>query len=64
MEPAQDTKEDGTYKDSVSRHTENMVDMKPAKDDMQLDLVKDSGGLKSRLSVMDSKLREVSAPKF
>ncbi|KAJ1413392.1 PapD-like superfamily [Sesbania bispinosa] len=59
LEPAQDMREDRTYEAIVPRHAENVGDMKPAKDDVQLNLTRDSEESKSRLSIMDSKLREV-----
>lgn len=64
LEPAQAMREDRTDEDIVSRHAENVGDMKPAKDDVQLNLAKDCEELKSRLCIMDSKLREVRAPEF
>lgn len=59
LEPAQDTREDNTYEDTVPRYTDNIGDMKPAKGEVQLNLAKYSEELKSRFSIMDSKLREV-----
>ncbi|KAJ1385588.1 Vesicle-associated membrane-protein-associated protein [Sesbania bispinosa] len=58
LEPAQDMREDRTDEAIVPRHVENVGDMKPAKDDVQLNLTKDSEESESRLSIMDSKLRE------
>ncbi|KAJ1395173.1 PapD-like superfamily [Sesbania bispinosa] len=58
LEPAQDMREDRTDEAIVPRHVENVGDMKPAKDDVQLNLAKDSEESESRLSIMDSKLRE------
>ncbi|KAJ1426477.1 PapD-like superfamily [Sesbania bispinosa] len=59
LEPAQDMREERTYEAIVPRHAENVGDMKPAKDDVQLNLTRDSEESESRLSIMDSKLREV-----
>ena len=64
LEPAQDMKEDREDEDIVPRQAENVGDMKPAKDDMQLNLTNESEELKSKLSVMDSKLRVVRAHEF
>ncbi|KAL3012054.1 hypothetical protein AAZX31_07G233700 [Glycine max] len=65
LEPAQDMKEDREDEDIVPRQAENVGDMKPAKDDMQLNLTNESEELKSKLSVMDSKLRaEVTITKL
>lgn len=68
------TREDKTDEDIVPRHAENVGDMKPAKDDallnlppkgdVQLNLAKGCEELKSRLGMMDLKLREVRAPEF
>ncbi|KHN03395.1 Vesicle-associated protein 2-2 [Glycine soja] len=58
LEPAQDMKEDRADEDIVPRQAENVGDMKPAKDDVQSNLANESEELKSKLSVMDSKLRE------
>ena len=56
--------EDRTAEDIVARHADNVSDMKPEKDAAQLNLAKDCEELKSRLSIMDSKLREVRALEF
>ena len=64
LEPAQDMKEDRADEDIVPRQAENVGDMKPAKDDVQSNLANESEELKSKLSVMDSKLREVRAHEF
>lgn len=61
FEPAQDTRDDRTYEDTVTRYTENVGDMKSENGDVQLNLAEDSEELKSKLNIMDSKLREVSA---
>lgn len=53
----QDMEQDRAIKDNVSRQAESIDDMK-VKDAMQLNLDKDSEELKSRLNLMDSKLRE------
>lgn len=58
LELAQDMKEDRADEDVVPRQVENVGDMKPAKDDVQLNLANESEELKSELSVIDSKLRE------
>lgn len=59
LEPIKDTKEDRADEDVVPIQTENMGDMKVAKDDVQLNSDNESEELKSKLSIMDSKLREV-----
>ncbi|KEH32268.1 putative vesicle-associated membrane-protein-associated protein [Medicago truncatula] len=64
LEPALDTREDKTDEVIVPRHAENVGDMSPEKDDVQLNLAKSCEELKSRLSMMDSKLREVRDPEF
>ncbi|XP_045831897.1 vesicle-associated protein 2-2-like isoform X2 [Trifolium pratense] len=64
LEPALDTREDKTDVDFVLSHAENVGDMNPAKDDVQLNLAKGCEELESRLCMMDSKLREVRAPEF
>ncbi|PNX95777.1 vesicle-associated protein 2-2-like, partial [Trifolium pratense] len=64
LEPALDTIEDKTDVDFVLSHAENVGDMNPAKDDVQLNLAKGCEELESRLCMMDSKLREVRAPEF
>lgn len=53
--------EDGVDKDAVPRSVEKVSDMKGVNDVVKLSLPKDSGELKSRLSIMETKLREVSA---
>ncbi|KAK7292320.1 hypothetical protein RIF29_08098 [Crotalaria pallida] len=58
LETTWDMKQGGADEDIVARHAENVSDMKPAKDAVQLTLAKDFEELKSRLSIMDSKLRE------
>ncbi|CAI8610579.1 unnamed protein product [Vicia faba] len=59
LEPVLDTREDITDEDNVPRHAENEGDMKQAiDDDVQLNLAKGCEELKSRLCMMDSKLRE------
>ncbi|XP_012573547.1 vesicle-associated protein 2-2-like isoform X2 [Cicer arietinum] len=68
LEPVLVTREDKTDEDIVPRHAENVGDMKPAKDDallnlppkgdVQLNLAKGCEELKSRLGMMDLKLRE------
>lgn len=58
LEPAQDTKEGRADEDIVPRQVENVGDMKPAKDDVELDLTNESEESKSKLSIMDLKLRE------
>lgn len=60
LETARDVEEDRRDEDIVSRHAENVDDTKPVKDVVQLNLAKDSEELKSRLSIMHTKLREVS----
>ncbi|CAJ1941104.1 unnamed protein product [Sphenostylis stenocarpa] len=60
LEPIQHEKEDRAEGDIVPRQTENVVDTKPAKDDVQMNLVNESEELKSKLSTMDSKLREAA----
>lgn len=57
-------KEDRADEDVVPRQVENVGDMKPAKDDVQLNLANESEELKSELSVIDSKLREVRSHEF
>lgn len=64
LEPALDTREDKTDEATVPRHAENVGDMSPEKDDVQLNLAKSCEELKSRLCMMDSKLREVRDPEF
>lgn len=65
LEPVLDTGEEKSNEDSVPRHAENEGDMKPAiDDDVQLNLAKGCEELKSRLCLMDSKLREVRASEF
>ncbi|KAF1887197.1 hypothetical protein Lal_00040797 [Lupinus albus] len=61
LKTAQDTEEDRTAEDIVTRHAENVSDMKPSKDGVQLTLAKDLEELRSRLGIMDSKLREAEA---
>ena len=73
-EIAQDMEEDRTDEDIVSKrvenesHTKQGVEhesgMKQGEDDVRLNLAKDYEELKSRLSIMDSKLREVRASQF
>ncbi|CAL5198822.1 unnamed protein product [Lathyrus oleraceus] len=59
LEPVLDTGEEKSNEDNVPRHAENEGDMKPAiDDDVQLNLAKGCEELKSRLCLMDSKLRE------
>jgi len=58
LEP-KDTKEDRAEGNIVLVQTENVGDMKAAKDDVQLNLDNESEELKSKLGIMDSKLREV-----
>ncbi|XP_019437541.1 PREDICTED: vesicle-associated protein 2-2-like [Lupinus angustifolius] len=58
LKTAQDTEEDRTAEDIVARHAENVSDMKPSNDAVQLTLAKDLEELRSRLGIMDSKLRE------
>ncbi|XP_027332049.1 vesicle-associated protein 1-2-like isoform X2 [Abrus precatorius] len=58
LEAAQDTREDRADEDIVQRQFENVGDLKPAKDDVQLILANESEELKSTLGIMDSKLRE------
>ncbi|XP_061367972.1 vesicle-associated protein 2-2-like [Gastrolobium bilobum] len=58
LETTQDMREDRTDEDIVPRHAENVRDMKPAKDDVQLNLANDTEELKSRLNIMDSKQRQ------
>ncbi|TKY54107.1 Vesicle-associated protein 2-2 [Spatholobus suberectus] len=58
FEPVQDMKEDRADEDIATRQVENVGDKKPAKDDVELNLANESEELKSRLSIMDSKLRE------
>ncbi|OIW18461.1 hypothetical protein TanjilG_13213 [Lupinus angustifolius] len=58
FETAQDMEEDRIDEDIVARHADNVSDMKPAKDAVQLNLAKDVAELNSRLGIMDSKLRE------
>ncbi|KAI4317653.1 hypothetical protein L6164_025507 [Bauhinia variegata] len=60
LETAQNMEEDRskTAEDVVSRQAGNANDVNPAKDTAQLNLAKDSEELKSRLSIMDSKIRE------
>ncbi|KAK7363635.1 hypothetical protein VNO77_05785 [Canavalia gladiata] len=58
LEMAQDMRDDRTDEDIVPRQAENVGDMKPAKVDAQLSSANDSEELMSRLSIMDSKLRE------
>ncbi|XP_019462783.1 PREDICTED: vesicle-associated protein 1-2-like isoform X2 [Lupinus angustifolius] len=53
--------EDRTDEDIVDRHVENVSDMEPSKDVVQLNLAKDFEELKSRLGIMDSKLSEAKA---
>lgn len=64
LEPALDTREDKTDEAIVPKHAENVGDMSPEKDDVQLNLAKSCEELKSRLCMMDSKLREVRDPEF
>ncbi|KAI5415863.1 vesicle-associated protein 1-1 isoform X1 [Lathyrus oleraceus] len=65
LEPVLDTGEEKSNEDNVPRHAENEGDMKPAiDDDVQLNLAKGCEELKSRLCLMDSKLREVRASEF
>lgn len=63
METAQDMEEDRENKEIFSRQSEN-VDNSKAKDSVQLNLAKDSEELKSRIILMDSKLREVRVSQF
>ncbi|CAL0325821.1 unnamed protein product [Lupinus luteus] len=58
FETARDLEEDRTDDDIVDRHVENVSDMEPSKDGVQLNLAKDFEELKSRLGIMDSKLSE------
>ncbi|XP_020226988.1 vesicle-associated protein 2-2 isoform X1 [Cajanus cajan] len=58
LETAQDTKEGRADEDIVPRQVENVGDMKPAKGDVELNLTNESEESKSKLSIMDSKLRE------
>ncbi|CAJ1962263.1 unnamed protein product [Sphenostylis stenocarpa] len=58
LEVAQSTEEDGTDKDTVPRLVEKVGDMKQVNDVEKLSFPKDSKELKSRLSIMDAKLRE------
>ncbi|BAT77181.1 hypothetical protein LR48_Vigan01g311300 [Vigna angularis] len=60
LEPIKDTKEDRADEDVVPIQTENMGDMKAAKDDVQLNSDNESEELKSKFGIMDSKLREVT----
>ncbi|WVZ10427.1 hypothetical protein V8G54_014957 [Vigna mungo] len=60
LEPIKDTKEDRADEDVVPIQTENVGDMKAAKDDVQLNSDNESEELKSKLGIMDSKLREVT----
>ncbi|KAK7348196.1 hypothetical protein VNO80_22746 [Phaseolus coccineus] len=60
LEPIKDTKEDIAEGNTVPIQTENVGDMKAAKDDVQLSLDNESEELKSKLGIMDSKLREVT----
>ncbi|CAL0307239.1 unnamed protein product [Lupinus luteus] len=53
FETAQDMEED-----IVPRHADNVSDMKPAKDAVQLSLAKDFEELNSRLGIVDSNLRQ------
>lgn len=64
LEPVLDTGENNTDGDNDVRHAENVGDMEPAIDDVQLNLAKGCEELQSRLCLMDSKLREVRAPEF
>ncbi|XP_028759815.1 vesicle-associated protein 2-2 [Neltuma alba] len=57
FETAQDMGQDRAIKNNVSGQAENVDDIE-AKDALQLNLAKDSEELKSRLNLMDSKLRE------
>ncbi|KAK7264582.1 hypothetical protein RJT34_32191 [Clitoria ternatea] len=57
-EPALDTREDKADENIVPRQAENVSDTKTEKDEVQFDLANESEELKSRLSIMDSKLRE------
>jgi len=59
LEPIKETKEDRAEGNTVPIQTENVGDMKAAKDDVQLSLDNESEELKSKLGIMDSKLREV-----
>ncbi|OIW00038.1 hypothetical protein TanjilG_26375 [Lupinus angustifolius] len=61
FETARDMEEDRTDEDIVDRHVENVSDMEPSKDVVQLNLAKDFEELKSRLGIMDSKLSEAKA---
>ncbi|KAK7387853.1 hypothetical protein VNO78_22649 [Psophocarpus tetragonolobus] len=58
LEPAQDMKKDRGDEDIVPRQAENAGDMKLTKDDFQLNSNNEFEELKSKLSVIDSKLRE------
>ncbi|RDX63758.1 Vesicle-associated protein 1-3, partial [Mucuna pruriens] len=58
LEAVQDMEEDGADKDAVPRRVEKVGDMKRVNDVAKLSLAKDSEELKSRLSIMDAKLRE------
>lgn len=63
MEAAQDMEEDGADKGTFpsTRSVEKVGDMKQVNDAVNLSFAtKDSEELKSRLSIMDAKLREVS----
>ncbi|ESW26216.1 hypothetical protein PHAVU_003G100500 [Phaseolus vulgaris] len=60
LEPIKETKEDRAEGNTVPIQTENVGDMKAAKDDVQLSLDNESEELKSKLGIMDSKLREVT----
>ncbi|MED6121688.1 hypothetical protein PIB30_032457 [Stylosanthes scabra] len=63
-EPAEDMEEDTTGKEMISKRVENNseskieIGMKQGEDDLRLSLNKDYEELKSRISIMDSKLRE------
>lgn len=63
LETAHDLEDDRANKAIVSGPSENVNDMKE-KDAVQFILAKDSEELKSRLSLMDSKLREVRVSRF
>ncbi|MED6156950.1 hypothetical protein PIB30_018871 [Stylosanthes scabra] len=65
LEPAQDTEEEETTgKDMISKRVESNgeskieIAMKQGEDNLRLSLAKDYEELKSRISIMDSKLRE------
>lgn len=58
LEAGRSMEEDGADKDAVPRSVEKVSDMKGVNDDVKLSLAKDSGELKSRLSIMEAKLRE------